>query len=129
MINYLNSDNFDRYTHIIKNSKRIERKSEILSGKIEQKIKEADIFINKKSNSIHLSFYTLASSDRVIARFVTDSSALIALGMLISLHIKLIKYKAGFKNLWISGNSISNRLKKYFKLYRLCINQNQVLNS
>ena len=61
------------------------------------------------SNSMHLSIFALASSDWGIARFTTDSYALIALGILISLPIQLLKNKVGFKNIWTSGNALSNR--------------------
>tara|TARA_E500000331_G_C16600517_1_gene431494 strand:+ start:171 stop:347 length:177 start_codon:yes stop_codon:yes gene_type:complete len=58
---------------------------------------------------MHLSIFALASSDWGIARFTTDSFALIALGILISLPVQLIKHKVGFKNIWTSGNALSNR--------------------
>ena len=58
---------------------------------------------------MHLSVFALASSEWGIARFTTDSLALIALGILISLPVQLLKEKAGFKNIWTSGNAISNR--------------------
>ena len=58
---------------------------------------------------MHLSIFALASSDWGITRFTTDSIALIALGMLISLPIQLLKDKVGFKNIWTSGNALSNR--------------------
>ena len=56
-----------------------------------------------------LSIFALASSQWGIARFTTDSFALIALGVLISLPILLLKDKAGFKNIWTEGNALSNR--------------------
>ena len=43
-----------------------------------------------------------------IARFTTDSFALIALGILITLPILLMKDKVGFKNIWTSENALSN---------------------
>ena len=58
---------------------------------------------------MHLSTFALASSEWGIARFTTDSFALIALSVLISLPIQLLKDKAGFKKLWASGNALSNR--------------------
>ena len=58
---------------------------------------------------MHLSTFALASSEWGIARFTTDSFALIALGVLVSLPIKLLKDKAGFKNIWTSENALSNR--------------------
>ena len=58
---------------------------------------------------MHLSIFALASSEWGIARFTTDSFALIALGILVSLPIKLLKGKAGLKNIWTSGNALSNR--------------------
>jgi len=58
---------------------------------------------------MHLSIFALASSEWGIARFTTDSFALIALGVLVSLPIKLLKNKTGFKNIWASGNALSNR--------------------
>ena len=51
--------------------------------------------------------FALASSDWGIARFITDSFALIALGVLVSLPIQLLKDKAGFKSIWASGNALS----------------------
>ena len=58
---------------------------------------------------MHLSTFALASSEWGIARFTTDSFALIALAILVSLPIQLIKGKAGFKNIWTSGNALSQR--------------------
>ena len=48
---------------------------------------------------MHLSIFALASSEWGIARFTTDSFALIALSVLIKLPIKLLKDKAGLKNI------------------------------
>ena len=58
---------------------------------------------------MHLSFFALASSEWGIARFTTDSFALIALGILVSLPIQLLKDKTNFKSIWTSGNALSNR--------------------
>ena len=58
---------------------------------------------------MQLSFFALASSDWGIARFTTDTFALVALGILISLPIKLLKNKAEFKNIWTNENALSNR--------------------
>tara|TARA_B100001250_G_C19618202_1_gene708129 strand:+ start:580 stop:756 length:177 start_codon:yes stop_codon:yes gene_type:complete len=58
---------------------------------------------------MHLSIFALASSEWGIARFTTDTYALIALVILVSLPIRLLKNKAGFKNIWTSGNALSNR--------------------
>ena len=58
---------------------------------------------------MHLSVFALASSEWGIARFTTDTYALIALVILVSLPIRLLKNKAGFKNIWTSGNALSNR--------------------
>ena len=58
---------------------------------------------------MHLSIIALASSEWGVARFTTDTFALIALGILSSLPILLLRDKAGFKNIWTSGNALSNR--------------------
>ena len=58
---------------------------------------------------MQLSIIALTSSEWGIARFTTDSYALIALGILATLPILLIKDKVGFKNIWTSGNALSNR--------------------
>ena len=58
---------------------------------------------------MHLSIFALASSEWGIARFTTDSFALIALSVLISLPIQLLKDKANLKKIWTSGNALSNR--------------------
>ena len=58
---------------------------------------------------MHLSTFALASSEWGIARFTTDSFALISLGILVSLPIQLIKGKANFKNIWTSGNALSSK--------------------
>ncbi len=72
-------------------------------------IKYSDNIFNKLSNFMNLSIFALASSEWGIARFTTDSFALIALGILVSLPIQLLKGKVGFKNIWASGNAFSNR--------------------
>ena len=58
---------------------------------------------------MHLPIFALASSEWGIARFTSDSYALIALGVLISLPIQLLKDIVYFKNIWTSGNALSNR--------------------
>tara|TARA_Y100001968_G_scaffold318428_1_gene348609 strand:- start:295 stop:471 length:177 start_codon:yes stop_codon:yes gene_type:complete len=58
---------------------------------------------------MQLSIFALASSEWGIARFTTDSFALIALGILISLPIVLLRDKIVFKNIWSSGNALTNR--------------------
>ena len=58
---------------------------------------------------MNFSIFALASSEWGIARFTTDSFALIALGILACLPIQLLKDKAGFKNIWTNENSLSNR--------------------
>ena len=51
----------------------------------------------------------LVSSEWGVARFITDSLALTALAVLCSLPILLIKDKVVLKNIWSSGNALSNR--------------------
>ena len=58
---------------------------------------------------MQLSIIALVSSEWGIARFTTDSFALIALGILTTLPILLMKDKVGFTNIWTSGNALSNR--------------------
>ena len=58
---------------------------------------------------MQLSIIAFASSDWGVARFTTDSFALLALGILAALPILLLKDKLGFKNIWTSGNALSNR--------------------
>ena len=58
---------------------------------------------------MHLPIFALASSEWGIARFTTDSFALIALAVLVSLPIQLLKDKVGFNNVWTSGNALSKR--------------------
>ena len=57
---------------------------------------------------MHLTTIAIASSEWGVARFTTDSFALIALGVLASLPILLLKDKVGLKNIWVSGNALSN---------------------
>ena len=64
---------------------------------------------NKIGIFMQLSIIALASSEWGIARFTTDSFALISLGVLVSLPIQLLKDKAQFKNIWTSGNALSNK--------------------
>ena len=58
---------------------------------------------------MQLSIIAFASSDWGVARFTTDSFALLALGILAALPILLLKDKLGFKNIWTNGNALSNR--------------------
>ena len=58
---------------------------------------------------MQLSIIAFASSEWGVARFTTDSYALLALGILATLPILLLKDKLGFKNIWTSGNALSNR--------------------
>ena len=58
---------------------------------------------------MHLSIIALASSEWGVARFTTDSLALISLGILATLPFVLLKDKAKLKNIWTSGNALSNR--------------------
>ena len=58
---------------------------------------------------MQLSIFALASSEWGVARFTTDSFALIALAILIGLPFMLLKDKIGFKNVWSSDNALSNR--------------------
>ena len=58
---------------------------------------------------MHLSIFALASTEWGIARFTTDSFALIALGILMTLPIQLLKDKTNFKNVWTSGNALSSK--------------------
>ena len=57
---------------------------------------------------MQLSIIALASSEWGISRFTTDSFSLIALGILTTLPILLMKDKVEFKNIWTSGNALSN---------------------
>ena len=58
---------------------------------------------------MHLSTFALASSEWGIARFTTDSFALIALAILVLLPIQLMKDKVGFKSIWSRENALSKR--------------------
>ena len=58
---------------------------------------------------MHLSIIALASSEWGVARFTTDSFALIALGILATLPILLLKNKVQLKNIWTSGSALSNQ--------------------
>ena len=58
---------------------------------------------------MQLSIIALASSEWGVARFTTDSFAIIALGIIISLPILLLKDKVTLKSLRADGNALSNR--------------------
>ncbi len=58
---------------------------------------------------MQLSIIALASSEWGIARFTTDSFALIALTILITLPMLLLKDKIKVKNIWSNENAISSR--------------------
>ena len=58
---------------------------------------------------MQLSILALTSSEWGIARFTTDSFALIALGLLTALPVLLMKDKVGLKKIWTSENALSNR--------------------
>jgi len=58
---------------------------------------------------MQLSIIALASSQWGVARFTTDAFALIALAILASLPILLLKDKVGFKSIRANGNALSNR--------------------
>ena len=58
---------------------------------------------------MQLSIFALASSEWGIARFATDSFAILALGILVILPIQLLKERIGLKNVWSSGNALSKR--------------------
>ncbi len=58
---------------------------------------------------MQLSIIALASSEWGVARFTTDSFALMALGILSTLPILLLKNKAGFKSIWAKGSALSNK--------------------
>ncbi len=58
---------------------------------------------------MHLSIIALASSEWGIARFTTDSFAVIALAILVGLPILLLKDKAKLQNIWTSENALSTR--------------------
>ena len=58
---------------------------------------------------MNLSIIALASSEWGVARFTTDTFALLALCVLSTLPFLLLKNKLGFKNVWASGNALSNK--------------------
>ena len=58
---------------------------------------------------MQLLIIALASSEWEVARFTTDSLALISLGILVCLPILLLKDKVKFQNIWIDGNALSNQ--------------------
>ena len=58
---------------------------------------------------MQLSIIALASSEWGVARLTTDSFALISLGILLTLPIVLVKDKLNLKNIWASGNALSER--------------------
>ena len=58
---------------------------------------------------MQLSIFALASSEWGVARFTTDSIALLALGILVGLPYLLLKDKAGFRSLKADGNAMSKR--------------------
>ena len=60
-------------------------------------------------NFMQLSIFALASSQWGIGRFTTDIYALISLSILASLPILLLKDKLKLKNIWASGNALSDR--------------------
>ena len=58
---------------------------------------------------MHLQIFAIASSEWGIARFTTDSFALIALGVLVILPIQLLKDKVVFRSIWTNENALSKR--------------------
>ena len=58
---------------------------------------------------MQLSILALTSGEWGVARFTTDSLALISLFILIALPIILLKDKAGLKSIWSNDNAISKR--------------------
>ena len=56
-----------------------------------------------------LSIFALASSEWGIARFTTDSFALIALVILVGLPILLLKDQAKIQRIWTKDNALSSR--------------------
>ena len=58
---------------------------------------------------MYLSIFALASQEWGIARFTTDSFALISLGILASLPILLLKEKANLKTIWTRESALSNK--------------------
>ena len=57
---------------------------------------------------MQLSLIALASSEWGVARFTTDTFAILSLGILAALPILLLKSKADFKNVWTNENALSN---------------------
>ena len=58
---------------------------------------------------MQLSIFALTSSEWGVARFTTDSFALIALAILVGLPFLLLKSKMGLRNIQSSGNALSKR--------------------
>ena len=58
---------------------------------------------------MQLSIFALASSEWGVARFTTDSFALIALIILVSLPLILLKDKIELKSIWSTDNALSNK--------------------
>ncbi len=58
---------------------------------------------------MQLSIMGLVSSEWGVARFITDSLALISLALLCCLPILLLKDKIVVKSIWSSGNALSKR--------------------
>lgn len=51
--------------------------------------------------------FALASSEWGVARFTTDSIALISLGILVGIPVILLRRRGSFKSLWAKGNVMS----------------------
>ena len=66
------------------------------------------MFLSKLGIFMQLSILALASSEWGIARFTTDSFALISLAILAYLPFILLKDRAGFKKIWVNGNAFSS---------------------
>ena len=58
---------------------------------------------------MQLSIIALASSEWGVARFTTDSFAIVALAVLTALPIILLKGKLSFKNVWSNENALSSK--------------------
>ena len=58
---------------------------------------------------MELSIFALTSSEWGIARFTTDSLALLSLGIIMSLPFQLLKDKVAFKKIWTSDSALSKR--------------------
>ena len=56
-----------------------------------------------------IALLALASSEWGVARFTTDTIALLALGILVGLPFILLKDRLGAKSLWADGNVLSKR--------------------